>query len=176
MRWQERGRRFCRLERDLPTPSSHPVCLCVAQQQALDCASLFKPQRRLLWATATWALVEGHGAAVGPARARVEPVGDPGCAVRARPVCGSMGRVGPGRECAEAAVRELVGSHEGITLGLGAACARVMEQVLFPLRETQAASETADRRPARCLAGREPAEPVEALGLTTGQFRARPSR
>ena len=56
----------------------------------------------------------------------MEPVGDPGCAVRARPVCGSMGRVGPGRECAEAAVRELVGSHEGITLGLGAACARVV--------------------------------------------------
>ena len=68
------------MERDLPTPSSHPVCLCVAQQQALDCASLFKPQRRLLWATATWALVEGHGAAVGPARARVEPVGDPSAA------------------------------------------------------------------------------------------------
>ena len=124
MRCQERGRRWCHLELDLPTPSSHPVCSCVAQQQAVDCASLFKPQRRLLRATATWALANGHGAAIGPARARVEPVGDPGCAVRARPVCGSMGRVGPGRECAEAAVRELVGSHEGVNWCLGALCAR----------------------------------------------------
>jgi hypothetical protein len=51
VRWYERGRRLCGLERDLPTPSSHPVCLCVAQQQALDCASLFKPQRRLLYSS-----------------------------------------------------------------------------------------------------------------------------
>ena len=34
---------FCRLERGLPTLSSHPVCLCVAQQQAVVCASLCKP-------------------------------------------------------------------------------------------------------------------------------------
>ena len=65
MRCQERGRRWCHLELDLPTPSSHPVCSCVAQQQAVDCASLFKPQRRLLRATATWALANGHGAAIG---------------------------------------------------------------------------------------------------------------
>jgi hypothetical protein len=43
VRWQERERRLFRLERDLPTPSSHPVCSCVAQQQAVDCASLCNP-------------------------------------------------------------------------------------------------------------------------------------
>ena len=43
VRWQEHGRRFCRLEHDLPTSSSHPVCSCAAQQQAVDCASLCNP-------------------------------------------------------------------------------------------------------------------------------------
>ena len=113
------------MECDLPTPSSHPVCLCVAQQQTLDCASLFKPQRRLLLATATWALAEGHGAAVGPARARVEPCGGHGYAVHARPVCAWSARVDGGVGCAKAAVGEVVGSHEGVPLGVGALCARV---------------------------------------------------
>ena len=36
-----------------------------------------------------------------------------------------MGRVVPGGQCAEAALREVVGSREGIILGLGAACARI---------------------------------------------------
>jgi hypothetical protein len=93
VRWQERGRRFCRLERDLPTPSSHPVCLCVAQQQAVDCASLCKPQWRLQRAAATWALALGRGLVVGPARAHVELCGGHGYAVHARPVCAVVGRV-----------------------------------------------------------------------------------
>ena len=40
---KERGRQFCRLERDLPVPSSHPNCSCLAQQQAVDCTTLCKP-------------------------------------------------------------------------------------------------------------------------------------
>jgi hypothetical protein len=87
VRWYERGRRLCGLERDLPTPSSHPVCLCVAQQQAVDYASLCKPWWRLQRAAATWALAMGCGLVVGPARARVEPCGGHGYAVQARPVC-----------------------------------------------------------------------------------------
>ena len=93
VRWQERGRRFCRLERDLPTPSSHPVCLCIAQQQAVDCTSLCKPQWRLQRAAATWVLAMGCGLVVGPARARVELCGSHGSAVHARPVCAVVGRV-----------------------------------------------------------------------------------
>lgn len=41
--WQECGRQLCLLERDLPKPASHPFCSCVAQQQAVDCASPCKP-------------------------------------------------------------------------------------------------------------------------------------
>ena len=74
-------------------PSSHPVCLCVAQQQALDYVSLCKPQWRLQRAAATWALVMGCGLVVGPARARMEPCGGHGYAVHARPVCAVVGRV-----------------------------------------------------------------------------------
>ena len=44
-------------------------------------------------APAAWALAMGRGSAIGAARARVEPFGDHGCAVRARPVCVSVGGV-----------------------------------------------------------------------------------
>ena len=71
------------------------VCLlvCVAQQQAMDCTSLCKPQWRLQRAAATWALAMACGLVVGPARARVEPCGGHGYAVHARPVCAVVGRV-----------------------------------------------------------------------------------
>ena len=73
----------------------------------------------------TWALTMGCVLVIGLARARVEPWSSHGYAVHARPVCVWSARVDGGVGCAEAAVGEVVGSHEGVTLGLGALHAHV---------------------------------------------------
>ena len=71
----------------LPTPSSHPVCSCVALQQAVSYASIYKAKGRhqLIQRRACSRLDQGS------------PLGQPGracsrvvarsCAVHARPVC-----------------------------------------------------------------------------------------
>ena len=46
MRWNERGRRCCHLELDFSSPSSHAVFSCVALQQAVGYASLYKAEGR----------------------------------------------------------------------------------------------------------------------------------
>ena len=46
MHWNERGRRCCHLELDLSSPSSHAVFTCVALQQAVGYASLYKAEGR----------------------------------------------------------------------------------------------------------------------------------
>ena len=108
----------------LPTPSSHPVCSCVALQQAVSYASIYKAkgrhqlnQRR---ACSRWD--------------QVSPLGQPGRACSrvvatvmpcTRALCVRAGPVGRCAEAmAEAAVGESVGRREGVPWGLGALCAR----------------------------------------------------
>ena len=68
----------------------------------------------------------GRWAAIRLVRAHAEPLRDYASAVRGRSVCVSVGRVVPGLDSVQRPLlREVVGSREGIILGLGAACARI---------------------------------------------------
>ena len=121
MRWNERGRRCCHLELDLSSPSSHAVFTCVALQQAVGYASLYKAEGRDQ-------LIQRRE------RSRWDPGSPPGqpgrtCSrvvatvmpcTRALCVC-VLGRLA---RCAEAAVGEFVGRRKGVLWGLGALCAR----------------------------------------------------
>ena len=107
----------------LPTPSSHPVCSCVALQQAVSYASIYKAKGRhqLIQRRACSRLDQGS------------PLGQPGRACSrvvatvmpcTRALCVRAGPVGAMARCAEAAVGEFVGRREGVLWGLGALCAR----------------------------------------------------
>jgi hypothetical protein len=128
VRWQERGRRWCRLERGLPSSPhalfAHPVCSCVALQQAVSYASIYKAKGRhqLIQRRACSRWDQGS------------PLGQPGRACSrvvatvmpcTRALCVRAGPVGRCAEAmAEAAVGESVGRREGVPWGLGALCAR----------------------------------------------------
>ena len=124
MRWNERGRRCCHLELDLFSPSSHAVFTCVALQQAVGYASLYKAEGRDQ-------LIQRRE------RSRWDPGSPPGQPGRAcsrvvatvmpctRALCVRAGPVGRCAEAmAEADVGESVGRREGVPWGLGALCAR----------------------------------------------------
>ena len=66
-------------------------------------------------APAAWILAMGRGSAIGAARARVEPFGDHGFAVRARPVCVSVGGVSGRVENVQRPLfKRFLGSHKCI--------------------------------------------------------------
>jgi hypothetical protein len=124
VRWNERGRRCCHLELDLSSPSSHAVFTCVALQQAVGYASLYKAEGRDQ-------LIQRRE------RSRWDPGSPPGQPGRAcsrvvatvmpctRALCVRAGPVGRCAEAmAEAAVGASVGRREGVPWGLGALCAR----------------------------------------------------